>query len=647
MRINSLGSGLLATLILATGGGCKKSPGEAGNPQSPTNVQPSSISHQPPATLARVHWLGKKRIADQKTSAYFMSLWDMPEAARLESETLDKLALALTGERPLAATHQVSAGGSQAAATNPAPIRPSPVTPVTNQTAEAANPRPQATNQPPAPLLSVVHHPQASKLRPLLDDLVRQECYLEIQQATNQPGELALAVRLDAPRAELWASNLTAVLGSITGAESLPAAASRQAWRLPLTPCPCRLDLARAGDWTLLGLSAETNSLLAEMSHRTRSDQAPFPARASASSLQLDPTTRKVHTAPASPAENDLLFDVDVDLVGVSRALSLDWRLPASWPRIEAAWTGQGDRIRASGKLSFPNPLDLQFEPWNFPTNLIREPLASFTAVRGVRPWLAAQKWLQHFQIQPVPDQLCAWASGSTPLQTFAATPMTNATSLLETVGPSIATELNPWVSSNAFGAVEYSKKPASLAWSGIPMFTPTIESVVAPGGTFLLGRVGAEPATGGKPAPPALFAQLAPADLVYYDWEITRAKLAHWVYISQTARLAFVLPQLEPDSAALAFLLAVAPKLSNTGTKVIQDSPATLSFVRTSQLGFTAVELHLLADWLESPAFPRGLHSLLAPKPPKWGKTDHGKINIVSPHAPIQHQTNSTTRPR
>jgi hypothetical protein len=639
MRMKSLGLGLLATLILATGEGCKKSPNEAGKPQSPTNGQPSTLNPQPSTTIARVHWLGKKRIAAQKTSGYFMSMWNMPEAAKLESQTLDRLALALTGERPVAVSNQVLTGSNQVSAAVSQSAG-------TNDEPTIANRKSQITNQPPASQLSVINHPLSTKLRPLLDDLVKQEWYLEIQQADNQPGELALAVRLDDQRAELWVSNLTAVLASITNAQLLPAPASRLGWRLPLAPRPSRLDLARAGDWTVLGVAGATNGLLAEMSHRIRTEQTPVSARASGSSFQLDPVTRKVRPASGSPAGSDYWLDAELDLRRVVSALALDWNLPEGWPRIAATWTGQGDHIRTTGKLSFAKPLDLQLEPWNIPTNLIREPLVSFSAVRGLRPWLAGQKWLRHFQIQPVPDQFCAWALGPTPLLTFAATPMTNATALLETVGPRIVTELNPWVSTNAFGAVEYSKEPASLAWSGIPMFTPDIESIVTPGGTFLLSRVGAAPPGVGKLAPPELYAQLTRANLVYYDWEITQVKLAHWVYLSQTARLAFVLPQLPPESAAFAFLLAAAPKLGNAGTEVIQDGPTSLSFVRNSTLGFTGVELHLLADWLESPAFPRGLHSLLAPKPPKWGQTNQGKIKIIPPSASGKRQTNSPAPP-
>jgi hypothetical protein len=142
------------------------------------------------------------------------------------------------------------------------------------------------------------------------------------------------------------------------------------------------------------------------------------------------------------------------------------------------------------------------------------------------------------------------------------------------------------------------------------------------------------------------LFAQLMRPNLVYYDWEITQAKLGQWIYLGQTARLAFVLPQMPPDCAAFGFLLAVAPKLGNAGTEVTQDGPARLSVVRNSHLGFTAAELHWLADWLESPAFLRGLHSSLAPKPAKWNVRKPGTNSVPSMPAAGQPRTNSVAPP-
>jgi hypothetical protein len=631
----------MAMLILASVSGCKKSASEGGHSQFQTTNQPSTLNPQPSTTLARIHWLGKKGIAAQGASGRFMGLWNMPEAVRLETQTLDKLALAMIGDQ--AEEARLSGISNQApAASSPPAEKRKQKSEGTNQTGVLVNRKSQIAN------------PQALLLRPLLDDLVGEECYLEIQQVTNQPAELVLAVRLDDSQADLWTSNVSAVVASMTNVQSLPAPASRLAWRLPILsptssapPLPSKLELARAGDWTLLGVASETNGLLADLCNRIRQDHTPVASPGAGSSFQIDPVTRKVGPAPDSPAATNRWIEAELDLRRLSKALSLNWHLLEAWPRITATWTGNGEFVRITGQLTFASPLNLQLEPWNIPTNLIHQPLVSFTALRGVRPWLASEKWFQHFKIEPVPDQGCVWASGPAPLLTFAAAPMTNAAALLQSLGPQVAAELNLWITNKAFGVLEYSKDPAGLAWSGIPMFTPTIGATTTSGEGFAVMGVGSKPTGDGTPAPPELFAQLITRpNLVYYDWELTQAKLAHWVYLGQTARLAFVLPQMPSDCAAFAFLLAVAPKLGNTGTEIIQDGPDRLSFVRNSQSGFTGVELHLLADWLESPAFPRGLHSLLAPKPPKWRGLKPTTNSVPSMPASGQPRTNTVVIP-
>jgi hypothetical protein len=387
--------------------------------------------------------------------------------------------------------------------------------------------------------------------------------------------------------------------------------------------------------------------LLADLCHRTRLDHTPVASPGAGSSFQVDPVTRKVGPAPASPATTNHWLEADLDLRRVSRALSLGWHLPEAWPRITATWTGNGELVRTTGELTFATPLDLQLEPWNIPTNLVRQPLVSFSALRGLGPWLARQEWLQHLQIDPVPDQFCAWASGPTPFLTFAATPLTNAASLLQALGPRVEAELNPWIASNAMGNVQATTIPTGLAWGGIPMFTPSIEATTTLSGDFLVGCVGTSPSGAGKPAPPELFSQLmARPNLVYYDWEFTQAKLTHWVFLGQTARLALGLPQMVSENAGFGFLLAASPKLGNAGTEVIQNGPTSLSFIRNSHLGFTAVELHFLADWLESPAFPRGLRSVLAPRPVKKVLPRPGTKSIPSMAAPRQTRTNSVIPP-
>src|ERR1043166_2377263 len=186
MGTRSISFGLLACVAAAMWGGCKK-------------PEPLAAPRAAPAAdlVARVHWLGKKRLAAEANAAYFMTLWNLPESAALEAQTLDRLARALAHD-----TNQPSTLNSQPSTlslTNP-PIH-------------------QSTNP-------------SSALRPLLDDLLSAESYLEVHQHTNQPGNLALAIRISAQRAELWETNLAAALESLTAARPLASPDGARVWPL-------------------------------------------------------------------------------------------------------------------------------------------------------------------------------------------------------------------------------------------------------------------------------------------------------------------------------------------------------------------------------------------------------------------------------
>jgi hypothetical protein len=72
--------------------------------------------------------------------------------------------------------------------------------------------------------------------------------------------------------------------------------------------------------------------------------------------------------------------------------------------------------------------------------------------------------------------------------------------------------------------------------------------------------------------------------------------------------------PQMSSSAAGTIWLKAVEQLLGESTTFVTRDGPQRLVLERNSTLGLNALELHLLADWLESPQFPRGLHTFLAP---------------------------------
>jgi hypothetical protein len=75
-----------------------------------------------------------------------------------------------------------------------------------------------------------------------------------------------------------------------------------------------------------------------------------------------------------------------------------------------------------------------------------------------------------------------------------------------------------------------------------------------------------------------------------------------------------FSLPRFSPDD--IAWLGNIAGRLGNSVSALKMESPTRLSFSRQSTIGFTAPELPFLLDWLESPKFPCGLHTFLAPPP-------------------------------
>ena len=287
------------------------------------------------------------------------------------------------------------------------------------------------------------------------------------------------------------------------------------------------------------------------------------------------------------------------------------WNLPVPAPRVSLNAGGVGEYVKGQGELRFSQPLQLDLEPWNIPTNVIREPLVSFTAFQGLRPWLKNLKWIQDLQITNVPNQFFTWAIATSPVHTYAVTTLPDTPGFFDRFGPKLEGEFNSWVTNHAIDSTEFSQANRGVSWVPVPLFTPTIQAIPALDPNLLLGRLAPTlPPPGASPPADLLNRFIEHKDIVYYDWEITGARLEHWIFLGQSARVAFKRAQLPAETDSFKFLKAVAPKLGNTITEVVQTAPTAFSWVRKSHLGFTGLELHLLADWVESPSFPLGFHS-------------------------------------
>ena len=556
--------GLTAALIIALVGGCRKS--------APGTAEGQGSSPQRSDTIARIHWLGKDRISAETNAAGFMGIWRMTESARMEAQILDKLA---TAPWRLQNTNTpVSASSSQLPGTNqPSTLNPQP-----------------STNR----------YPLSTSLRPLLDDLVLQESCLEIRQAgTNQPGELAFAIRLNLQRAALWQTNLAAVLESLTGSRSFPAPAGVSGWQLRLTNQPSTINhqpstfqFTRAGDWTLVGLAQGHSALLDDIAARIQRDHAPFAAQ------------RTNHW-----------LEADLDLISIARAFAPGLNLPDGLPELLVTVTGDGTGVQTRGQLNFPKPLPFQLEPWNIPTNLMQGHLSSLTAVQGLRPWLEPLGVWTDLQAGLPPNQFYVWATGGRLWDLNWAAPMPDASNFVCQVGERLIRRGNPWIrTNNSSGYFAWATNGMGVDWKKVPFISPFLRAVRSNGAGFLYGGVEPYSPTNLLPVRAFPYEAMARSNLVYFDGELTGERIEGWLRLGQLFRLLAWKTHLPPNSPSMAWLTNAAPRLGDCVTVVTRTGPAQLTLARKSTVGFTALELHLLADWLESPLFPHGLNTFEGP---------------------------------
>ena len=348
----------------------------------------SAPPDQPPAlpvsaqTVARIHWLGMKQISGKANAAHLMAIWNLPESRRLERQTLDKLSLA------------------------------------------------------PWPLLHrTVDTNAAALLQPLLDDLVADECCLEIRQTTNQPCELVLAILLDDQRAALWRTNLARILESLTGIHPVPASEPGYGWSLKKHHDPNFLELTRVGGWTIVGAAQDHNGLLNDLLTRIRQGQPPL---------------------PVGPTDDWLAADFDpVRLASCVTTFNLQ---PSTFNHLHLAVTGDGTNVLMRGRAEYSKLLALDLKPWNVPTDLIDQHVGSFTLIRGIRPWLESLPAWHDLQIGPPPDQICFWALKGLAMQSYFAASLPDASNEVDRLADWVSKRQHRWVPTNEPANFERSK---------------------------------------------------------------------------------------------------------------------------------------------------------------------------------------------
>ena len=393
----------------------------------------------------------------------------------------------------------------------------------------------------------------AALTRPLFNDLLAAESFGEVRGGSGAPTQWLLAMRLPAEHGKRWASTWPALTGALGMAKG---------------------QAAYADGWLVGGVSA--------------SGEAP----------DLKPLRQRVAGAGKAGA----WLEGVANLSGLARTFG--WPTYVTWPEAHFAVVGGGQNVRATARLVFDHALDLPLEAWHIPTNTVREPLLSFTAIQGMRPWLAGRPVLTELSL-PAPNQVFEWAQSQVPYQTHFAWAMPNADEHVRALQTKLLPAARAHVSWLNFGRLEYDTNRHRLSWLGFPVIVPFVNPAADAG--FV--EAGIFPILNPKAtAPSELYAQiLGRKELVYYDWELTQPRLADWQAL-QTLHgiLAGYLPPLT-NQVVLAWLqdTNVTRNLGNAVTEVTRAAPRELNAVRTSAVGLTAFEILQFARWVGGERFP------------------------------------------
>ncbi len=417
----------------------------------------------------------------------------------------------------------------------------------------------------------------ASTIRPLLDDVLRSEFFAELR-GTNATPEFVFAIRLPPDRAKFWSTSLATILQTWTGVAV--ARDKTGQWELTKHHAPNLFRFSRAGEWVVLGIGQ---------------DELPFQKETLAS---IQKNGRPTTATPNAPLE------ITGDLSWLKSWLKLPE--PVARAQFQLSVTSKGEDLKTRLTLTAPEKFDLQLEPWRVPTNTIREPLVSFTALRGARSYLEKFPAIHDYDLHPAPNQIYFWALEQIPLQSYVMAACDDPTNTLKRIAPKLMSSLSSNLFHRQVGKIAWAADESGLVWQGIvPIVAPFLQPVKEPSGEFLFAGLFPR-SLHKKTVPDELLSELnARTNLVYYDWEITGPRIIQWQNLSQLPDLVSGRNRFKISASGQKFLAALTQRCGNTITEITLAKPDQLLVERKSNAGFTAVELVFLVHWLDSTNFP------------------------------------------
>lgn len=308
----------------------------------------------------------------------------------------------------------------------------------------------------------------------------------------------------------------------------------------------------------------------------------------------LDALERINQTGDVAGKLGDRWASLEADFTKLSPAFGLPF---SAWQRATLDLSARGENVVINGGITLTADTTTKPGDWAVPTNLIRDPLISFTALRATPSWLGQSAMLRGAGYG-ADSQAFFWAQAQIPFHSYAAMSVSNGPAAIQSIATT-APEFIRSLLSGERGRVEPGTNQAELVWKGLPIIAPRLRATNDAGRDFLmLTLFPGRPQS--LPVPAELLAQLNRDGLVYYDWEITGDRLAQWKHLLQVWNVIQLRSLPQPAIAQQQWLDAVGPLLGNTVTEVTLKGARELAVARKGHTGFTAFELAWLAGQVD-----------------------------------------------
>ncbi len=436
---------------------------------------------------------------------------------------------------------------------------------------------------------------------PLLQSLVGAESLAEVRRGTNGSGELVFAVRLKADQARLWDANLQKVVTQLgKGMAQKTTWEKFSGWEIKRETSPNLVRAIWTGDWLVVGVGGTDLPLQNNMLSRLAIKKAPMDWKGSTNWLEAV-----------------------VDFPRLQGWLPIK-DTPLKLARTEISLSSRADTVRSLVRAVYPEALNWKSQKWQVPTNIIRDPLVSFTAAQNVSVLLSNPAALNQTGASPLTNQFYVWSYPQFPLMTYGAMPVKSSEKAMEELAVRLPPLYNAKLEQAKAGKIIVSSNRQVVVWAGLSMLAPALQATNEPAGEFILGSLFPSPPSKEPPPSELLDQFLSRTNVIYYDWEITHQRVTPWQMLTRAVpSLGPQRPQISPELMAQAKTnAAIRPQLSkrlldhqwqskvgallgNTTTEVTLVAPNEVQLLRKSDLGFTSLELIYLSHWLNHPDFP------------------------------------------